>query len=87
MPSVISLENFPVLETVISLPPPMEAVYFAGRRGRVLLSVRLIFLPVPLSIFRLEYVWGRGVVQLIIGPPVGLIGRCEGPLVVGGPPL
>ena len=97
MPLVTGLELFPVLESVVSFPPPVEmgdppmqrgeAVYLAGRRGRVPLAVSLKPFPVPVAMFRLECVWGRGVVQLTIGPAVGLVGRCEGPLVMGGPAL
>ena len=66
MPLVTGLELFPVLESVMSFPPPVEmgdppmqrgeAVYFAGRRGWVPLSVSLRPFPVPLAILRLECV-------------------------------
>ena len=66
MPFVTSLENFPVLESVLSFPPPVEvgdspvqrgeAAYFARMRGWVPLSVSLRPFPVPLAIFRLECV-------------------------------
>ena len=52
-------------------------MYLAGRRGRVPLVVSWKLFPVPVAMFRLEWVWGRGVVPLTMRVILRLMGRGE----------
>ena len=58
----------------------------AGRRGLVPLVVSWQLFPVPVAMFRLEWVWGRGVVPLTTRVILHLMGRGEGsPVYPMGP--